>query len=123
MPINIEENVAAIISTEVNGSSTRKATATIPIEPISAAQSGTRNSPSMITFGIGAFSFRTAVPDSASSSSLDSATSMLSGRTTSSTVERSEPITSTDDWPERLAWILAIAGFSRLLIFPSSSSR
>ena len=73
------------------------------MERISVAQSGTMNSPSMIREGVGAFSRRTAFPDSASNSSLASATSRLSGRTTSSTVERSESIASVEDFPVRLA--------------------
>ena len=55
------------------------------------------NSPSRIREGMGAFSLITAFPDSASSSSPASATSMLNGLTTSSTVDRSESIASEDE--------------------------
>ena len=91
------------IISEVSGSSTKNAAGTKMIASISVAQSGTMNSPSRMREGIGAFSLITALPDSASSSSLASATSILNGLTTSSTVERSESIASAEDLPVRFA--------------------
>ena len=82
---------------ELGESSTKNAAGTKINPRIKVAQSGTMNSPSRMREGIGAFSLITALPDSASSSSLASATSILNGLTTSSTVERSESMASVDE--------------------------
>ena len=96
-PKNIDREAVRRIVSELGGSSTKNAAGTKINARIKVAHSGTMNSPSRMRGGIGAFSLITALPDSASNSSLASATSKLNGLTTSSTVERSESMASVDE--------------------------